>query len=250
MTETFKDARGIKWINGGIETDDHLAFGGHEPLILRVAEGLLPENGTFVDVGAHVGLYSLNLAFKAKRIIAWEANHFTYEVLCKNIKENIGLYPNTDFHVFDYAAWDSETNLGMVDEKGFSTGGSTRCVDPETSTGMVTTTRARPLDDVISKLQIDLVKIDVEGAEANVLRGMRKIVQVSKPVLLIEMHDMYWGPQCRTETIEFLESENYDWDDTLTFGQSYYIVAKPPGWEDPRLDFVPETVKAEDRDYH
>lgn len=242
MTDTYTDANGLQWLNGGAETDDHLAFGGHEPAILQIAKSLLPENGTFLDIGAHVGLYTLNLAFKAKRVICWEANKATYEVLTKNIKNNIGMFPNTDFHLFDYAAWDSEAILTLVDEKGFSTGGSTRCV--ESADGpTVGSAKAYPIDQKMPYVLPDLVKIDVEGAEAHVLRGMRETVRRCAPVLLIEMHDMYWGPQCRTETIEFLESEHYDWDDSLTFSESYYIIAKPKGWADPRLDFEPEVVK-------
>lgn len=242
--DTYTDANGLVWANGGARTDDHLAFGGHEPSVLRIAQSLLPENGTFLDVGAHVGLYTLNLGFKARRVMSFEANPRTYEVLYKNVRRNITKFPDTEFALFDYAAWDSETTLALIDENDKVTGGSTRCEEVGKGNVALGMANAKPLDSVLGYHRPDLVKIDVEGAEARVLRGMREVTRNTKPVFLIEMHDMYFGPQCREETIEFLESENYSWDDSLSFSNSYYIIAKPPGWTEPDLGFEIETVKA------
>jgi hypothetical protein len=46
------------------------------------------------------------------------------------------------------------------------------------------------LDDFFENRQVrpDVIKIDVEGAEINVLRGMKKIIQEHKPILFIEVH--------------------------------------------------------------
>ena len=137
-------------------------------------------------------------------------------------------------HGLNVAAWDSFTTLKMVDENDKETGGSTRGV--EDSNGTVP---AMPLDAALpERCNPHLVKIDVEGAEARVLRGLAGTIARCKPTFLIEMHDMYFGPEVRTETIQFLESIGYEWNDDLKYGPGYYIVAHPPS------DFEIEVVRA------
>ncbi|WP_163616436.1 FkbM family methyltransferase, partial [Klebsiella pneumoniae] len=48
------------------------------------------------------------------------------------------------------------------------------------------------LDDVIDRCalpRIDFVKIDVEGAEVGVLKGARKVLMSSRPLLLLEANE-------------------------------------------------------------
>jgi hypothetical protein len=46
------------------------------------------------------------------------------------------------------------------------------------------------LDDYIpSGESLDFVKIDVEGAEARVLEGMRRLLRSARPIVLVEFHD-------------------------------------------------------------
>jgi len=231
---------GFLWHNGGEETDDHLVHGGHEWHIVEIAKSLLPNKGVFLDVGAHVGLYTLNLALKASLVYAVEANPMTHMVLKDNLARNYPRIPS-EVRTFNLAAWDHETTVSLRDENGKSTGGSTHC--HEDWQPLETTVDAHPLDEILPfRPKIDLVKIDVEGAEGRVLRGMKHLVWLSKPTLLIEMHDKeYSRPEIRTEVLEFLEAEKYDWDDSLVYGGQYYIVAHS---RDKKEKFEIETVKA------
>lgn len=237
MSGQFKDAKGLVWHNGGEATDDHLSFGGHETYLIDLIRNFLPQGGTFLDVGAHVGLYTLNLADKAGVVYSIEANPLTFDVLTENIEANESKIAAT-IYAFNFAAWDCEEALALVDEQNKATGGSTRCV----STSEQPVTWGVPLDDALStKHKIDLVKIDVEGAEARVLKGMSKFLVNDRPTLFIEMHDMYFGEQVRLDTLAILEGLDYSWNDDLTFGGSYYIVAQPNDTVD---EFVVETVRA------
>lgn len=239
MSDFLTDRNGIHWHNGGGETDDHLAFGGHEPYLIDIARNFLPQGGTFLDVGSHVGLYTLNLANKAGVIYAIEANPETYTTLKANLAANDERLVNCQVVAYNFAAWDRDEPLSLVDENGKSTGGSTRCV-PNPVHAM---TQGKRLDEVLppSPPKIDLVKIDVEGAEARVLKGLSNRLVIDRPTLFIEMHDVYFGPQLRIDTLAILEALGYAWNDDLTFGGSYYIVAQPEGAVD---DFVIETVRA------
>jgi FkbM family methyltransferase len=218
--------------------DDHLALGGHEPGLIEMCRNLLPKDGVFYDIGAHVGLWSVHMATKAHRVFAIEANPETYGVLLRNIDRNSD---HRRIKALNYAAWDSRTKLGLILADDKHTGGSTR-VDPTADQRGV---YAWPVDLMVEMSLIldgpDLVKIDVEGAEAHVLRGMHRTVHKHKPVLFIEMHDHYWGQHIRTEVLNFLGLMGYQWRDDITFGGSYYILAQYP---DTLVDFPGEVVKA------
>jgi hypothetical protein len=47
---------------------------------------------------------------------------------------------------------------------------------------------ATSLDAYFADAPLDFVKLDVEGAEAVVLRGMRRLLRESKPTLAVEFH--------------------------------------------------------------
>lgn len=238
---TIKGSNGFEWTYHGNESDDHLAFGGHEPAIVAIAKSLLPDGGIFLDVGAHVGLYSVELATKASAVIAIEANPETYKVLRDNLSLNVDQF-TAEIDVVNAAAWDqNEVELSLVDENGLRTGGSTRCVAPMPGDEFVT--MAYRLDTLLNPdSPIHLVKIDVEGAEARVLRGMQSITENHHPRFLIEMHDeIYSLPKVRTEVLRFLESQNYTLDESMRFGSGYYIIARHESDVD---EFEIEIVKA------
>lgn len=230
------DPNGLVWVNRGPDTDDHLAFAGHETYLVQIARSLLPKGGTFLDVGAHVGLYTLNLASKAGNVFAVEANPVTFKVLTTNIEANREKFPDCKIHHSNFAAWDKPEELSLIDANDKDTGGSTRCVSIWEGTTFTTSsgmefqilTKGKRLDDVLlPEPRIDLVKIDVEGAEARVLKGMCKRIMRDRPVLLIEMHDVYFGEHIRINTLAILEALGYDWNEDLTFGGSYYLLAQP-----------------------
>ena len=86
-------------------------------------------------------------------------------------------------------------------------------IDARTTAERVEVERA---DDVLEKLgieRVDLIKLDVEGAELSFLQGARRILAVSRPVILAEVQDLRsrpWGYAAR-DIIDFLAQANYCW---------------------------------------
>ncbi len=232
------DKNGLQWSNGGEETDDHLAWGGHEPGLINIGKALMKEDGVFLDIGAHVGLWSLNLGLKAGSVYSIEANAQTYGTLIKNIDRNEALLGNTLFFPHFFAAWDCHEMLDLVDPNGKKTGGSTQCVPGGSQVWGYT------LDSVLPHCRPDLVKIDVEGAEGRVLRGMRKMLAANQPTLIIEMHDrLLQEPSIRADVYNELEMHGYTFTDDTEFGAAYYVIAQPREF---KPEFEIEVVKAGD----
>jgi FkbM family methyltransferase len=219
-----READGLKWFQRGGNTDDWIAV-NHEESLTPILDGLLPDGGVFVDVGAHVGRWSLRLAAKASRVVAVEANPATAAVL----RAHLALNDISNVEVVEVAAWDSETQLMLADPNGKVTGGSTRAT-ADTIEGEYVTVPARPLDAVLSEITPDLVKLDVEGADLHAIRGMAGTLHRAKPTLFIEDHSIY-GYYQLADLKALLDELGYGWREitaSLPGGRhAPYIVAAP-----------------------
>jgi FkbM family methyltransferase len=202
---TVREADGLLWIDRGPGTGDGIGWQDHEAGLRPVLEGLLPEGGVFLDVGAHVGHWSLRLAGKASRVIAVEANPATASTLRRHIAMNdLG-----NVEVLEMAAWDRDENLVLSDPNGQAEGGSTRVLPAGEAPAQA---RGRRLDAVLEAvLRIDLVKLDVEGADIHAIEGMAGLLERCRPVLLIEDHSIY-GYYDRADLEAALERLGYGWE--------------------------------------
>ena len=218
------EADGLTWILRGHHTGDGLVV-GHEDQLAPVFDRMLPEGGVLVDVGAHVGRWALRMAGKASRVVAVEANPGTAAQLRAHIEMN-DLEDKVE--VLEVAAWDSHTRLRLEDPNGQTSGGSTRVLDDGDGT-----VEAAPLDVLLSaEPRIDLVKLDVEGADLHALRGLRETLARLRPKLLIERHDIY-GHYKLSELTGLLADLGYVWEHfniTLDNGNpTPYLTAEPEG---------------------
>ena len=170
-------------------SDGSVNMAGHEGGLLPVLEGLLPVGGVFIDIGAHMGLWTIRLGARASKVIAVEPSPDTAEILRQNITLN-GLGGKVE--VLEAAAWDSGEPLTLENPTGRADtmSGLMRLV-PD-SYGPIRGTR---LDDALPPLdRIDLVKVDTEGADIRALTGMARLIGQHRPVLFVECHHML--PYC------------------------------------------------------
>ncbi len=86
-----------------------------------------------------------------------------------------------------------------------------------------------------SVLHVDLVKLDVEGADLHALRGMKGLLDRCKPVLFVECHDIY-GYYTRAELEETLTGLGYGFEiansamtEWMPDGAAGELTKLPPG---------------------
>lgn len=129
---------------------------------------------TVVDVGANVGCFSLWAAahMKKGRIWAFEPVPATFSYLQQNIVGNRQRWPLVQIQAHSYAVTDTSGTLSML-IVAESTGWN-RLIAEEVmarETRPVIQVPAKPLDSLLPETPVDLLKVDVEGAELQVLRG-------------------------------------------------------------------------------
>ena len=127
-----------------------------------------------IDVGAHVGLMSHFLSKKFDSVFAFEPS--SEHRAC--FEQNVRLWPNGNVKLHPFALGEKEGTVDLHTTHG-SSGDS--WVKPGTSIPI------KRLDDVIDpSLEIDCLKIDVEGSELFVLRGAEQMLLRCKPAIMVE----------------------------------------------------------------
>ncbi len=151
---------------------------------------LLPQGATVVDVGAFVGTHTLAFARHAGgacRVHAFEPNPWSFELLARNLDLN----DVRNVSAYRVALSDAAGALGFAHaaESGGNFGHA-ELVDPREAEGLIV--EATTLD-AIGLRQCDLMKIDVEGMEADVLRGGRITLDRCRPIVYCECNALEQG---------------------------------------------------------
>jgi FkbM family methyltransferase len=143
---------------------------------------LLEPGCVVVDVGANIGTHTVSFARtvgRDGRVFAFEPQRLVYQTLCGNVALN-GL---TNVIAFHAAASDrlGHARIPALDpEKEYNFGAVAVCDDDGGEL-----VEAIPID-ALDLRACRLVKIDVEGMEAIVLRGAEKTVARCQPALFVE----------------------------------------------------------------
>lgn len=166
-------------------------------LARQLVERLCEDGKIFIDVGCHIGsvVAGVSRHSSPSRILAVEAIPEKVVALRKR-------FPNVDIH--ECAVSDSEGKVEFVIDlarSGYSS------LDPAVKNRSASTriiqVKVTTLDVIMPNEGVDLVKIDVEGAELGVLRGSRALVAASRPIFMFES-----GPE---EMSGFPKADLWQW---------------------------------------
>ena len=166
-----------------------------QPGVWRALDTRLVPGAVLIDVGAHIGYFSLKGAAKVGpggRVVAFEPNPETLAELRSNVAAS---HADSIVTVEPVAASDRDQQFTLYATHGMNTGASSLSKENaevfDKAPGAYPV-RGRPIDDVVSELgltRVDAIKIDVEGAEAGVLRGALKTMERFHPKVVIEVDE-------------------------------------------------------------
>ena len=144
--------------------------------------GLIQPQSTVCDIGANIGNHSVffGKVLGAKRVLAFEPHPHCYAALCRNMELN-GL---TNAMAYNCMVGPTSGRGEIARFNARNLGGSAFAPAKTGAVPMVA------LDDLIEAEEMQgltFVKIDVEGAEMDVLAGAKKVIKAFKPTLWLEL---------------------------------------------------------------
>ena len=148
-----------------------------EPNTTKMVKDKIKEGMTVVDIGASIGYFTLLLSRcvgKTGKVYSFEPTPNQFPYLTENIRVN-GYSDRVK--TFNIAAWDNKDGVKMPP------------IDKKWDCPSI------PVDEVLKDTKIDFIKIDVDGLEAHVLRGLDRTFNLN-PDLQI-MFEYY--PRCLIE---------------------------------------------------
>ncbi len=169
----------------------HLIMDGFwEMHITELFESIVKEGFTVVDIGANMGYYTLIAALrvgKKGKVYAFEPEPKSFDILCKNIE--INGFNNTvitcqkalldrdgkvDFNVYEEHVAGSSI---FVDNSIFGS-------EPHKKRSI--SVQATTLDAFLgNNVKVDLIKMDAEGAEPFIFKGMKNVIKNSSNLKII-----------------------------------------------------------------
>jgi FkbM family methyltransferase len=185
---------GDEWIGPSMRSGAHW-----ESDILDRMLAALPPGGVYVDAGSFVGTHAIPMARKARAALAFEPQRHIFQMLCTNAVTN-GV---TNLYAFNAA-------LGHLDHHTISMNGT---VPDGVSRGQPLVyggaaapinfggtnigaggdvAEMRTLDSVFAQLGgaaggLDVLKVDVQGAEPLMFYGARNVISLYKPTIFYEV---------------------------------------------------------------
>jgi len=186
------DSLGLK--DGGI----------YEPVETILINNLLKPDHVAIDIGAHIGYFTIMMAKLCKQVIAFEAEPRNAAILEQNIKSNnLTNVIRQCVAVGDHYGWIQlylcNDNSGM--HRIYP---SVLCTDISISVPII------PLDSTYHK--IDFIKMDIEGSELGALKGMEALLKINHPKMIMEFYPLAieeYGASPR-EVYDFLKGLDYD----------------------------------------
>ncbi len=183
-----------KWVVSEVWAQDIYRVGGFE----------IKEDDTVIDIGAHIGIFSVQAGSQAKRIIAFEPFRENYDILRKNILLNNIKNITT-------------VNLGVSGKRGkrriyfdkTNSSCNSICIKSDNSAEI----RCITLEDVFRNYKINrcnYLKIDCEGAEYEILFNTPDKIFERIDRIALEYHDDFMESEYTYKDLQkFLEKKGF-----------------------------------------
>ena len=169
---------------------DYVRGGLYEKSIINWAiDNFVKEDKAVIDIGAHMGHYTMNMAHKAKRVYAFECSPKSFNYLCANIALQNLHYKVDKFNVA-LSNKEGKVKYYIRDPLDGGANGIAKYSTDETDNIESIEVEAKTLDSFGLK-NIGFIKIDVEGHEKEVLEGaLNTLKENGYPPFIFES----WGP--------------------------------------------------------
>jgi len=181
-------------------------FGQFERSDMELCKEYITENSIVLDIGANIGLHSIYFSGLVKEgcVLAFEPSLETFCLLANNVAHISNIVPinlavSDKGKIADFFHTSDNAYSSLMDTK-------------RKEVVSVIKVPCMTVDDVVSGLcldRVDFVKIDVEGMEFSVLRGMAEVISNHRPVIFCEIYKGTHSNQRPDETVRYLLERGY-----------------------------------------
>ena len=196
--------------------------------VIRLLKRHLPVDGIFVDVGANIGTFTLVAAHRAFRgqVHAFEPSAYHFARLARNVTLN--RFENVVLNQKGLYDQPGEATLFLPSQAGeMNNSGAASLYTPggEEARQVSEAVSLVRLDDYIRNLDIprlDIIKIDIEGAEVKALEGARETIMRFRPLVFMELdlNNLTRAGCSPDEVLEIWKSLNYEVSIILVAGET------------------------------
>jgi FkbM family methyltransferase len=177
------------WTRIDLANERNWWLGKHEPEVQQELQRLVGPDAVMYDIGAHIGFHALPAARMGAQVIAFEPDPESAARLREHVERNA---LGSKLRIVEASVW-SETRASIAFRRGLprSQGGvGEGDHHPVLANGETIAVPACTLDEFVASggPVPDIIKIDVEGAESEVLKGAAGILREQAPALLVEVH--------------------------------------------------------------
>jgi len=208
-------------------SDLRYLLGEYEPALSAWLKQKMEEGKSFIDIGANAGYFSLLAAKykieKSQQIFAVEPMQANIDLIKKHVNWN----NYSEINIIPVAIADTERMVEFSASENLAAN-----TYSETSTlhknSPKISIEAKSLDNIINGLKIEnfVIKIDVEGAELDVLKGGKKTLEAHKPELILATHECH-VKGVEQDCLDFLHAIGYTCvpieDEKFVVGQQDYL---------------------------
>jgi len=188
-------------------------FKTHEPLSTQIIAKELKPGMTCLDIGSNIGYYVLlenKIVGKKGKVIAIEPSPYNFECLKKNLE-----FPeNSTIKAYNFAAGDIDGEIRFfVNERSNGCQVLYEGRKVPNRPGKIINVPIRTMDKFVEEQNlknIDFVRMDVEGYEYNIFKGMSKTIEKFHPIIQIEVHLSHMGEEKTRKFFEFFKNHNYE----------------------------------------
>jgi len=158
-------------------------YGEYSALEMKLFGQICTAGSVVIEVGANIGTHTVGIARLVGpkgRVLAFEPQRLPFQTLCANVALNS--LDNVDCFWAAVSSQDGFINVPDLNPREEYNFGAVTLLNSEVGRRVTCLT----LDQYVNLPKVDLVKIDVEGMEAEVLRGGERLLKRFKPVLYVE----------------------------------------------------------------
>lgn len=184
--------------SGGVLFNVHLSsfiewqifcFGGYEAERIAAFKACINKVGVLLDVGANIGNHGLCLSPHFTEVHCFEPNPDVFT----RLRRNLDLNSAANVVAVNAGAGDSEAILRFYQPLGNNQGTGTFVEAEATPPFSIVQLPVIVLDDYVERVlahkTVAAIKVDVQGFEASVLRGLTRTLAAHRPLVWIEVSD-------------------------------------------------------------